>query len=49
MSVKYFKWPQKISTFSNLGPYKIYPNWDFGVEKKPSGNPGDWMKRKGNP
>jgi hypothetical protein len=28
------------STFSNLGPSKVYPNWDFWFEKKPSGNPG---------
>jgi hypothetical protein len=29
-----------ITTFSNLRPTKIYPNWDFWFEKKPSGNPG---------
>jgi hypothetical protein len=40
MSVKYSKWPLNISTFSNLRPSKIYPNWDFWFEKKPSGNPG---------
>jgi hypothetical protein len=28
-----------MSTFSNLGPSKIYPNWNFWFEKKPSGNP----------
>jgi hypothetical protein len=28
-----------ISTFSNLRPSKIYPNWDFWLENKPSGNP----------
>jgi hypothetical protein len=39
MVVKYFKWPQNISTFSNPRPSKIYPNWDFGFENKPSGNP----------
>jgi hypothetical protein len=39
-SVKYSKWPFNISTLSNLGPSKIYTNWDFGFEKKPSGNPG---------
>jgi hypothetical protein len=27
------------STFSNQGPSKIYPNRDFWIEKKPSGNP----------
>jgi hypothetical protein len=26
--------------FSNLRPYKIYPNWDFWFENKPSDNPG---------
>jgi hypothetical protein len=39
MSVKYSKWPYYISTFSNLWPSKIYPNWDFWFGKKPSGNP----------
>jgi hypothetical protein len=29
-----------MATFSNLEPYKIYPNWDFWFEKNPSGNPG---------
>jgi hypothetical protein len=29
----------KIPTFSILRPSKIYPNWDFGFENKPSGNP----------
>jgi hypothetical protein len=40
MVIKYPKWPWNISTFSNLWPSKIYPNWDFGFENKPSGNPG---------
>jgi hypothetical protein len=31
---------QNISTFSNVRPSKIYPNWDFWFEKKPYGNPG---------
>jgi hypothetical protein len=39
MSVKYSIRPNNISTFSILGPSKIYPNWDFGFEKEPSGNP----------
>jgi hypothetical protein len=39
MAVKYSKWPQNISTFSNLRPSKRYPNWDFWFENKPSGNP----------
>jgi hypothetical protein len=32
--------PKNTSTFSNLRPSKIYPNWDFWVENKRSGNPG---------
>jgi hypothetical protein len=39
MYAKYSKWPENKTTFSNLGPSKIYPNWDFWFEKKPSGNP----------
>jgi hypothetical protein len=35
-----------INIFSNLGPYKIYPKWDFWFEKKPSGNPGQCVGRK---
>jgi hypothetical protein len=27
------------STFTTLRHPKIYPNWDFGFENKPSGNP----------
>jgi hypothetical protein len=34
MSVKYYKWPLKISR-----PTEIYPNGDFWFENKPSGNP----------
>jgi hypothetical protein len=40
MSVKYSKWPLDILTFSNQIPSKIYPNWYFWFEIKPSGNPG---------
>jgi hypothetical protein len=39
MAVKYSKWPLNITTFFKFRPSKIYPNWDFGFEKKPSGNP----------
>jgi hypothetical protein len=39
ISMKYYRWPKNISTFSNLRRSKIYPNWDFWFEKKPSGNP----------
>jgi hypothetical protein len=31
---KYSRWPQNISTFSNLRHFKIYPNWDFGLKIK---------------
>jgi hypothetical protein len=34
MSIKY------VSTFFNLRPLNVYPNWDFGFENEPSGNPG---------
>jgi hypothetical protein len=34
MAIKY------IAIFFNLGRSKIYPDWDFWFEKKPSGNPG---------
>jgi hypothetical protein len=30
---------KSLATFSNLRPSKIYPNWDFWFENKPSGNP----------
>jgi hypothetical protein len=39
MSVKYSKWPLNITTFSYLRPSKIFPNWEFWLEKKLSGNP----------
>jgi hypothetical protein len=29
-----------MSTFSNLRPSRIYPNWEIWFENKPSGNPG---------
>jgi hypothetical protein len=37
MAVKYLK---NIKTFSIPRPSKMYPNWDFWSENKPSGNPG---------
>jgi hypothetical protein len=47
MVIKYPKYPENIpnghklyKTFSNLRPSKVYPNWDFWFENKPSGNPG---------
>jgi hypothetical protein len=44
MSVKYRKWPWYIPTISNLRPSKIYPNWYFWSENKPSGDP-DYQPR----
>jgi hypothetical protein len=37
--VQYSKWSEYITTFSIPRSSKIYPNWDFWFEKKPSGNP----------
>jgi hypothetical protein len=37
--IKYSKWLYNVSTLSHLRPSKIYPNWDFWFENKPSGNP----------
>jgi hypothetical protein len=39
MAVIYSKWLQNILTFSIPKPSKIYPNWNFWSENKPSGNP----------
>jgi hypothetical protein len=36
---KYSKWSWNITIFSIPRPSKFYPNWDFGFESKPSGNP----------
>jgi hypothetical protein len=44
-SLKYSKWQKNISTFSNLRPSEIYPN--FWFENKPSGNPDP--QRSGKP
>jgi hypothetical protein len=35
---KEFKMAKNIERFSNLRPSKIYPNWYFWFENKPSGN-----------
>jgi hypothetical protein len=44
MSIKCTKWPKYIPkgqrTFSIPRLSQVYPNWDFGFEKKTSGNPG---------
>jgi hypothetical protein len=45
VSLKYSKWPSNILTISNLRPYKIFPNWDFWFENKPSGNPAATLVR----
>jgi hypothetical protein len=39
MSINYYKWQSNISTFTNLRPSTIYPNWYSWFENKPSGNP----------
>jgi hypothetical protein len=39
MSVKYYRVPLNISSFSNLALQNL-PNLDFWSEHKPSGNPG---------
>jgi hypothetical protein len=36
---KIFQMVIAIPTFSIPRPYKIYPNWHFLFENKPSGNP----------
>jgi hypothetical protein len=41
MFLKHSKWSKIISTLSNLRPSKIYPNWDFWFENKPSCNPAE--------
>jgi hypothetical protein len=33
------QWTINIPTSSIARPSKIYPNWDFRFENKPSGNP----------
>jgi hypothetical protein len=38
--VKYSNSPEYTTTFAIPGSSKMYPNWDFWSEKKPSGNPG---------
>jgi hypothetical protein len=40
MAVIYSKWPKNVPTFSIPRPSKIYPNWDFWFDNKPSGNLG---------
>jgi hypothetical protein len=37
MAVQYID--QMVIRFSIAKPSKIYPNWDFWFENKPSGNP----------
>jgi hypothetical protein len=34
---------QNTSTISNLRPSKIYPNWDFWFDNKPSGSPARYV------
>jgi hypothetical protein len=42
MVAEYYKWQEYITAFSIPRSCKIYPNWDFWSEKKPSGNPALW-------
>jgi hypothetical protein len=44
-TVKYCKWSFYIPTFFILRPSKIYPNWNFWFENKPSGNPVSKRKK----
>jgi hypothetical protein len=40
MSVKYSKWPYlKYINISQCKANKVYQNWNFRFENKPSGNP----------
>jgi hypothetical protein len=41
MPEKYSEWSYNITTSSIPRPSKLYPNWDFWFENKPSGNPGE--------
>jgi hypothetical protein len=41
MADKYSKWPCNIPIFYIPRPSKVYPNWEFWFEKKPSENPGN--------
>jgi hypothetical protein len=50
-TINYTKLPEIIPSchkiykqFSFLRPSKIYPNWDFRIKNKPSGNPGSYPK-----
>jgi hypothetical protein len=47
LPIKYTKWPNLFPTdikytknYPFQGPFKIYPNWNYWYENKPSGNPG---------
>jgi hypothetical protein len=45
MAIKYSKWSSNVPTFTIQRPSKIYTNWDFWFENKPSGKPG-WRAGK---
>jgi hypothetical protein len=47
MFVKYSEWSLNIPILSILRPSKIYPNKDFWLENKSSGNPGAKSEMKG--
>jgi hypothetical protein len=42
IAIKYSKWSQNITTFSIPRHFKIYPNWYFWFENKPSSNPASY-------
>jgi hypothetical protein len=54
LAIKYTKWPQNIPNDHKIyqhflfyiRPSKIYPNWDFWFENRPSGNPGRAQRMK---
>jgi hypothetical protein len=46
ISVTYFKWTKNTSTFFNLRPSKIFPNWDFLFLKLTIWQP--WVSTPGN-
>jgi hypothetical protein len=48
LAEKFTKQPFNIPTSSIASPSKIYPDWDFGFEKIPSGNPGQKAYEQGD-
>jgi hypothetical protein len=46
MAVNYSKCSLNLRTFFILRPSKIYPNWNFCFENKPSGNPAHNQQKR---